>query len=184
MGRIKKDKNSDFSRLWKGFFPMFLKFTPVFAAMVAVLASIPAQSIPAQAEPKWSYWAWPESHWVDQTFKPYLEHPMHPHNTQWDRVAWNPADWSAQSENGTAGILRGFYTAEIFVRQYMDGEMPVLVVGPNFYHLSGQDKRRAVRMVDEYYQITKARENGMFLIEDWRSRKPIGTYTAHGLQLQ
>jgi len=157
-----------------------------FARFFAVMAvfGVVFTTLPAQAQPKYSYWAWPESHWVDQNFRPYLEHPKHPHNSQWDHKVWEPADWSAQSDIGNAGILRGFYVSEIFVRQYMDGDMPVLVVGPNFYHLSGYDKRRVTRMVDEYYQITSARPNALFTVEDWRSRKPIGIYTAHGLQLQ
>jgi hypothetical protein len=39
-------------------------------------------------------------------------------------------------------------------------------------------------MIDEHYQITANHENGMFMLYDWRTRQPIGAYTAYGLQIQ
>ena len=139
---------------------------------------------PSMAGPKPWYWSWWPSHWLNLDYQPYLEDGKHPHNTQWDDKMWEPADWAAQRPNGGEDVIKGFYRAEILNRQYMDDDMPVLEVGPNFYHLSGYDKRRVTRMIDDYYQITANHENGMFMIYDWRSRQPIGSYTIHGLQIQ
>ena len=153
-------------------------FIPVFMAIVLFFA------LPAQAEPKATYWAWWPEHWQNLDWTPYLEDAKHPHNTQWDHVKWTPADWAAQEPKGASDVIRHFYLADVLRRQYVDDEMPVLEVGPNFYHLSGQDKRRLMRTIDDHYQITASKLNGMFMITDWRTRKPIGSYTVHGLQIQ
>lgn len=153
-----------------------------FSALLALILILGA--LPAQAEPKPWYFSWWPSHWENLTFEPYLEGPKHPHNTQWDRQKWEPADWAAQREGGSAEVIQGFYRARILSRQFIDDEMPVLEVGPNFYHLSGYDKRRVTKLVDDHYQITANHLNAMYIIHDWRTHRPIGTYTAHGLQLQ
>ncbi|MEK7801226.1 MAG: hypothetical protein AAB276_02120, partial [Pseudomonadota bacterium] len=56
-------------------------------------------------------------------------------------------------------------------------------VGPNFYHLSGQDKRRVISTLDAVYQVT-AQQPGMFYLRDPRTEKMIGTYTKDGLFLE
>jgi hypothetical protein len=150
----------------------------IFATLMAVGVS------PANAGPKPWYWSWWPSHWYNLDYQPYLEDGKHPHNTQWDDKTWEPADWAAQRPKGADDVIKAFYRADILSRQYMDGEMPVLEVGPNFYNLSGYDKRRIARMVDDHYQITANHENGMFMLYDWRTHEPIGSYTAYGLQIQ
>lgn len=152
--------------------------------MLCAALALMVWAAPVSAEPKPTYWSWWPEHWLELDWQPYLEGAKHPHNSQWNDKNWTPAMWAEQEAGGMPELIRGFYDAEILNRQYMDDEMPVLSVGPNFYHLSGYDKRRIARIVDEYYQITTSQENGMFVLEDWRSRKPIGTYTVHGLQLQ
>ncbi len=152
--------------------------TGVFAAFLV------AGIHPASAEPKPWYWSWWPSHWYDLDYQPYLEDGTHPHNTQWDDKKWEPADWAAQRPNGSDDVIKGFYRAGVLSRQYMDDDMPVLEVGPGFYSLSGYDKRRVTRLIDDHYQITANHENAMFMLYDWRTRKPIGSYTAHGLQIQ
>lgn len=152
-----------------------------FALFLALLGGMAGM---AKAEPKPWYWSWWPSHWHQGMWEPYLEDAKHPHNTQWDHKVWEPADWAAQRPNGNEQVIKGFYTAQILHSQYMEDDVPVLAVGPNFYHLSGYDKRRVVQTVDDHYQITASRLNGMFTVTDWRTRKPIGLYTAHGLQLQ
>ncbi|HEY8189980.1 MAG TPA: hypothetical protein VIF12_04800, partial [Micavibrio sp.] len=92
----------------------------IFAALMAVGIS------PANAEPKPWYWSWWPSHWYNLNYQPYLEDGKHPHNTQWNDKAWEPADWSAQRLNGASDVIKGFYRADILSRQYMDGQMPVL----------------------------------------------------------
>lgn len=155
-----------------------LLVTGLFAVSLVLGAS------EASAQPKPWYWSWWPSHWENQRFEPYLEHPKHPHNTQWDSEKWEPADWAAQKQGGSLELIRGFYSANILSGQYVDDELPVLEVGPNFYHLSGQDKRRVTALVDDYYKITTNHLNAMYEIRDWRTHKPIGTYTTRGLHLQ
>ena len=152
-----------------------------FALFLCAAIILPAA---AKAEPKFLGIDWWPSHWENLTFQPYLDDPKHPHNTQWDSMPWESADWAAQRSGGSDELIRGFYRAGILSKQYMDDDMPVLRVGPNFYNLSSRDKRRVTKALDDHFQITASHLNGMFLIEDWRTRKPIGTYTAHGLHLQ
>lgn len=152
-----------------------------FAVFMALLGAAPGA---AHADAKPWIWSWWPSHWDNLTFEPYLEGAKHPHNTQWDDKKWEPADWAAQKPKGSLQVIQGFYTANILKGQDVEDDVPVLIVGPNFYHLSGYDKRRVVAMVDDYYKITSRKLNGMFTITDWRSDKPIGVYTANGLQLQ
>lgn len=159
---------------------------PAFSALyialfLALVCAVPSM---AKADPKPWYWSWWPSHWDNLTWQPYLEDSKHPQNSQWNDKDWEPADWAAQSPGGSLKIIEGFYTGQILNRQYVDNDVPVLEVGPNFYHLSGYDKRRVVAMVDDYYKITTSRLNGMFTLTDWRTRKPIGVYSAAGLQLQ
>lgn len=129
-------------------------------------------------------WSWWPSHWDKLDFNPYLEHPTHPHNSQWDRVEWSPEDWAAQRDGSRMKVINGFYTADVLHKQYIDDEIPVLEVGPAFYMLGGHDKRRVMETVDQEFGITTSRLNGMFMVRDWRTGKDIGAYTAYGLQLQ
>ncbi len=159
-------------------------FLLFFALVMAALGLCAGVSTVAHAEPKPWIWSWWPSHWDNMTFKPYLEEPKEPHNNQWSHKNWEPADWSAQEENGARDVIQGFYTAGILQDQQIKDDVPVLVVGPNFYHLSGYDKRRVVQMVDDYYQVTASKLNGMFTLTDGRTNRPIGVYSANGLQLQ
>ncbi|MDB5491237.1 MAG: hypothetical protein JWO78_1086 [Micavibrio sp.] len=159
---------------------MTLRPLIVSALFCAVLAS----ASPAKAEPKFLGLEWWPSHWEQTTFKPYLDQPVYPQNSQWEDKTWQPADWNAQRKGGAAELIQGFYTTGIFKRQYTDDNVPVLEVGPRFYDLSGYDKRRVLRILDEEYKITSGHENGMFTLADGRTGKPIGLYTAYGLQLQ
>ena len=150
----------------------------------ALFMAVTAGASQAQASPKFLGLFWGPWHWEHTTFKPYLEKPVYPQNSQWDDKTWEPADWGAQRADGEAEVIKGFFDVGIFKRQYVDNEVPVLEVGPRFYDLSGYDKRRVLRILDDQYKITAAHENGMFTLTDWRTRKPIGLYTVNGLQLQ
>lgn len=137
----------------------------------------------AQAEPKPWVWSWWEGHWQDQDFQPHYENGKHPHNTQWDDKAWLPQDWSSQRQSST-DLVKGFYRAGILSKQYMSGDVPVLEVGPNFYHLSGLDKRRVVQTVDDVFGGTE-KDPYMFYLKDWKTGEVLGLYTkSSGLQLQ
>ncbi len=140
-------------------------------------------AVPARAEPKPWIWSWWESHWDNLDFEPYLDDAKHPHNSQWKDDKWRPEDWVAQRESQSE-LIRGFYTADILRSQYIDDDVPVLEVGPAFYMLGGQDKRRVAETIDAAYQVTSSRVNGIFMLYDWKTHKAVGVYTQNGLQLQ
>lgn len=137
----------------------------------------------AYAESKTWIWSWPESHWDKLDFIPYLEDGKRPHNSQWAESGWKVSHWTAQRKS-SMDLIKGFYFADILRGQYVDDDIPVLEVGPAFYMLGGQDKRRVVQTVDHVYGITAENPLGMFLLHDWKSGEAIGTYTKYGLQLQ
>lgn len=139
---------------------------------------------PALAGPKPWYFGWWPSHWRDLNFsKPYTEDGKTPHNSQWDRQDWEPQDWIAQRKDAMT-LIDGFYRAGILSGQYVKDDIPVLEVGPNFWRLGGQDRRRVAKTVDHVYQITAAKEFGLFHLVDGETGKVIGHYTKDGLQIQ
>lgn len=138
----------------------------------------------AEAAPKRWILGWGPSHWGRLDFAPYMEPAKTPQNTQWAADPWDPQHWIAQRGRDTA-LLHGFYSADVIRDQYVSWRgMPVLEVGPGFYVLGGQDKRRVTETLDHVYNITAGRPNGMYILRDWRNDKTIGVYTAAGLQLQ
>ena len=153
---------------------------------LASFIAVAALSAPMMAKADSKYWigGWSEKHWENLDFnKPYYEPAKAPHNSQWDYDDWKSGDWFAQKDT-QAQLINGFYNADILRDQYMDDDMPVLEVGPNFFNLGGQDKRRVTQIVDEAFGITGSDIFGSFMIYDWESKKPIGIYTQQGLQLQ
>lgn len=151
--------------------------------ILSLFLSVLSLSSMAYAEAKPWVWSWWESHWDGLDFNPYMEEGKHPHNSQWDESSWKPEHWEAQSPDAL-DVVKGFYFADILRDQYVDNDLPVLEVGPAFYMLGGQDKRRVVEMVDYAYGITSEKEFGMFMLYDWKTGKAIGSYTQYGLQLQ
>ncbi len=128
---------------------------------------------------------WSENHKQHREFKkynPYLENSRHLQVPQWEHTDWMVEDWTSQTDGMT--LIKGWYAADILRDQTMGhAQLPVLVVGPNFYHLSGLDKRRVVTTIDVAYGITKSKNNGSFMLTDWYTKKPIGTFDRHGLRL-
>ena len=115
-------------------------------------------------------------------YTPYLENARHTQHLQYKDEDWYVEDWTAQ-ENGM-NLVKKFYNADIFNDQKTTSTgMAELVVGPNFYHLSGLDKRRAVTLIDTVYGVTDNNENGAFIVSDWYTKKPIGVFDQHGLRL-
>jgi hypothetical protein len=161
----------------------FMKTALRILSFFLVVTMVCAIGAPARAEPKPWIWGWWPSHWRNLDFKPYIEDSQQTHNSQWDDSNWEPEHWIGQRKSGR-DLIRGFYFADILRDQYVDDDIPVLVVGPGFYMLGGQDKRRVVDTVDYVYQITEAHPNGMFMLRDWRTDKEIGSYTHYGLQMQ
>lgn len=155
----------------------------VFTAFLSVLILTGATGA-AMAQSKYMFGAgWPPEHWENQGFRPYMEPPKLTHNSQWDYDDWKSSDW-LQQKDSKMHLINGFYNADILRNQYMDDDMPVLEIGPNFYNLGGHDKRRITQMVDETFNITGDNLFGSFMLYDWQSKDPIGVYTQYGLQLK
>lgn len=145
----------------------------------------------AEARKKQSSWYgdggfWSNNH-EDYTrmkkFNPYLENSRHLQIPQWEHKDWYAEDWLSQKDG--MELISGFYAANILHDQVMEeGEsIPTLMVGPNFYRLSGYDKRRVVHIVDVVYGITAEKKQGSFILKDWNTRMPIGAFDENGLRL-
>ena len=118
----------------------------------------------------------------DLEVNPYLEDARHLQIPQWEHKDWYAEDWLSQHDGMT--LIKGFYEADILEDQYLGyNEVPILVVGPNFYRLSGLDKRRVVHIVDLTYGITESKDNGAFMLKDWHTKSYIGAFDHNGLRL-
>lgn len=140
----------------------------------------------AHAEPKYFFGLFrSHDHWRDLDFQPHLQNAKHPQNSQWSHgetyQGWTAETWGIQ-RGGLGPVIETFFRNKIFTDKYTKNDLPAIEVGPNFYRLSGFDKRRVIKTVDKYYQVT-ARAGALYLY-DWHSAKPVGVYTRSGLQLQ
>lgn len=131
---------------------------------------------------------WPIKHWEDQDFIPYYTNGTDPHNTQWNGFElnaqnWTPAQWVALNKWDGLGLIQRWYTADIVRDQMVEDDVPTLVVGPNFYHLSGADKRRVIQTIDHVYGVTQVKPR-LFYLKDWGTGRHIGYYSPQGLVLQ
>lgn len=121
-------------------------------------------------------------------FHYYMEHPTHPHVHQWKNSSWTPRDWTMLDKSRNAQIVveklkHSKVIYDIIIDE--DGEdVPVVEVGPAFYKLGGQEKRRMAAYIDHVYNFTNGGQGGIFYLNDARKGWPIGIYTKHGLQLQ
>jgi len=125
-------------------------------------------------------WGPPQSDVV----RPYLEDAKIPHNARWADDEWSPKDWVDARGGDAVAVVNGFYSAGIIADQYFDDDVPVLEVGQGFLDLGAQDKRRVVAFMDEVFGVTKFAETPVILIYFHKRDKPIGVFTAQGLQLQ
>jgi len=117
-----------------------------------------------------------------EPFRPYVENLRHEQIPQWENENWYVEDWTSQRDPMV--LMNGFYKANIIMDQTKGhSHLPVLVVGPNFYHLSGLDKRRVMQTVDTVYGITDQKEYGSFLIKDWHTNRYVGAFDQNGLRL-
>ena len=138
----------------------------------------------AHAGPKFmGIWWWP-SHWTDQDFVPHYDNGTDPHNSQWSGTNWTPAEWIKAAGGDGTKLVQGWMSADIIKGSYKDSAgVPYLEIGPNFYHLSGLDKRKVTETLDAIYQVTANKPN-MYFIKDPATRKIIGTFTKEGLNLE
>ena len=126
--------------------------------------------------------AWAHSRENTDKFHPYLEDSKHLQIPQWEDKNWYVEDWTSQKSANE--LLQGFYKADILKDQTTGkNNRPILVVGKNFYRLSGYDKRRVVTLVDNVYSITGTQKNGAFLLQDWKTHALIGVFDQDGLRL-
>lgn len=162
---------------------MFKIYKPLFLMMFSLLLVLPGESLAESKKSSW--WGWSKKHnnYRDmKKYNPHLENSRHVQIPQWEHEDWYAEDWLSQKDG--MELISGFYEADILRDQIVrEGQVPVLVVGPNFYHLSGFDKRRVVHVVDVVYGITKSGENRSFELEDWNTQMAIGTFDAEGLRL-
>lgn len=115
-------------------------------------------------------------------FHPYLEDSRQLQIPQWQIKNWYLEDWTSQKSANN--ILRDLYRADVFEGQIVDGKKrPVLIVGKNFYRLSGFDKRRVTTLVDSLYNVTAQGMDNSFFLQDWRTKKYIGVFDSEGLRL-
>ncbi len=116
--------------------------------------------------------------------RPYLEGAKIPHNSQFAEDDWTPAEWN-ESAGGPEQVMAGFYRNGVVTRQYYRGDASVLEVGQGFMRLSGQEKRRVVRYIDDAFGLTTSSSSGAFLIVHAESGEKVGIYSPQeGLQLQ
>jgi hypothetical protein len=139
----------------------------------------------AQAGGKIWPFAWGPSHWEHlDHFQPYIDNPVQTQDLQWDNDPWSPSVWAQQRNDGEKRVVADLFKADIFRDKFVEDGVPAVQVGPTFYMLGGQDKRRVTAMLDDFYGITKNKVFGMFTLYDWNSHQPIGTYTQYGLQMK
>lgn len=151
---------------------------------LAVLAG--AFTAPAMAEPKpWPLGWWP-GHWdwaEYKNFNSYLEKGKDTQNQQWSREDWYVQDWVSQSEDEFK-LIDGFFKADVLREQTEEDDVPVLIVGPQFYRLGGFDKRRVLTTLDAVYGITDRGEHPLIVLKDWHTDREIGIFNKDGLQLE
>jgi hypothetical protein len=115
-------------------------------------------------------------------FHPYLEDSRHLQIPQWQTKNWYLEDWTSQKS--ADAILRDLYRADIFKDQTVDRKKrPILVVGKNFYRLSGFDKRRVTTLLNNAYDVTGSNPEGAFFLKDWKTGQFIGVFDEYGLRL-
>lgn len=154
-----------------------MRFSGFFTVFMGLLL---LASSPAQARSWWDYIFPPP---VPEFDKPYLNEAKIPHNSRWDNDTWTPEGW-AMGAGSAEYMMQDLYAANIITDQYEDDGAPVLEVGRTFMQLSQQDQLHVVKFVDSVFNITKSAPAGMFYIYQEETEKPIGLYSAEGLQLQ
>ena len=160
-----------------------MKKTVLLALAAIIFCAGVGLSGAAQAQPKVWIFGWGPEYYHTHDFEPYLDDAKLPHYHQWDGRNWKPQDW-IQQKKGELKMMRSLYFSEIISDQYYENDVPVLEVGPNFYNLSGYDRERVAELVDHVYNITGENKDGIFMLYDWDTEKPIGVYSAYGLSLQ
>jgi hypothetical protein len=141
---------------------------------------------PAFANGKGAVFGWWPGHdeWTSyKKFNPYLEKGKDTQNQQWGAEDWYVQDWLSQNEDNI-GLIDGFFRTDILREQTSEDDVPVLIVGPQFYRLGGFDKRRVVTTLDTVYGITEKATHPIIVLKDWHTKREIGLFSKDGLQLE
>ncbi len=134
--------------------------------------------IPVHLSPKLrkSYPNWSFNPKTDPQFYKYR------HSQQWRSLEWDTSKWPEYMT--AASVLNTMYKSAIFSRQYISKEGRfILEVGPRFYKLSDLDKRRALKLLADYFNLSK-RNIVAFEVRDWRNSVKIGEYNRYGFQVE
>lgn len=123
----------------------------------------------------------------DNDFKPYLMDAQQEQTAQYRRESWQVADWAANQQAG-AEQIDAFFRSGVLMEYDKGGwgADQTLVVGPEFYHLSGYDQRRVLDLFNHLYNVTtpdKKKKETVLSLKDWHTGRIIGIYTRSGLQL-
>lgn len=154
--------------------------------LIALIVFSLAGAGAAFAESKVGIFGWWPGHWTWANYKhfnPHFEEGKKTQNTQWDEEDWYVQDWIAQSKDGFTLIQEWFRTG-ILQELDEDDDVPLLIVGPQFYRLGGFDKRRVLTTLDAVYGVTDKGAHPVILVQDWKTRRQIGVFTKDGLQLE
>jgi len=125
----------------------------------------------------------PPANSAEKAFSPLLHTMGDTIPAQWEGKGWNPKEWPLPYQNKDK-FIQNLFDSDILRDQYIKDEtIPILVVGPNFYHLSDHDQIRICDTINQLYGAT-AGQYGAFLLQDWYSKKIIGEYSKGGLALR
>lgn len=143
---------------------------------------------PAHADPKLFGLFWGMSYPKDQPLQYYYENPKwaQPASAAADTRNFNSGDWLSQRPTVRHMIVE-WKANDIFKGLTTNcDDANVIIVGPNFYHLSYTDKYRVIASLSDIYGLTKYKP-GLTYIADKETCTSgiIGTFDAsHGLLLR
>lgn len=150
--------------------------------ILGVFSAAPAMAGSYEATP--FRWGPEKPTWQEyKKYHPYLENGKETQNQQWGSEDWYVQDWVSQSGSDMA-LIDGFFKSDILREQKLEKDIPVLIVGSNFYRLGGFDKRRVITTVDAVYGITERGDNPTIILRDWQTKNQIGVFTKDGLMLE
>ena len=161
------------------FFTFLTVFTLIFSSAAAYAA---------EGKDIWFFhWQGAQNNYlVKQQLKyenPRYEQLHHIH-AQFDQSGWTPEQWIEREKDKPVALIERWVRAGILRSPDSDWQrIPSLIAGPNFYRLSGYDKRRVVKTVDAMHGYTKE-PPFMLRIRDWKSEQIVGEYINGVLYMQ
>lgn len=147
------------------------------SALLGLSILLVTSSAAVHADPKPWRFSWGYDYPEHQPLQYFYENPRweHPEQFKQDLANWKPQDWVNESHGSGDYLLYKWEQTGILHDQKSRRGVPELVVGPNFYHLSGLDKRRVLATVDHVTGRT-AQAPYFFNVTDWKSGKLVGRW--------